>query len=130
MIVKAELISNLHQLVHIKIMDKKYVSKYQYIPAQPAKWYRRAKPASLYNHMYSEVPLPNENWLEQNSYTLDDKNRIWSLPRMFIWFSDGSAPLEYVFQKYEDAVVYRDKVLEECKNLKMVDLDKLMKPKS
>ena len=124
----AELLSNLREIVHIKIEDKKQSKRYGYIPPKPATWYRKAKPESLYNHMYDEVevPLPNNNWLEENYYILDDQNRIWSKPRVYIWFSDGAKPLEYIFNTYEECKQYRDNVLAQslAAGLVLKDLEK------
>lgn len=119
---KAELLSNLRELVHLKIQDRQRKTKYQYIPPRPAKWYRKAKPACLWDG-YFTVELPDRDWLQENHYILDEQNIIWSKPIMYIWFSDGSKPLEYVFNTYEEAVLYRDKILAEGKEVGLVLTD-------
>lgn len=123
-----ELLSNLHQLVHIKIVNKNLRTKYKYIPAQPPKWYRKFKPACLFDG-YFTVELPDKNWLQENHYILDVSNQIWDKPRLHLWFSDGDKPLTYIFNTYEEALVGRDKILEKCKDIGLIDLEKIMSGK-
>ena len=122
---KQELLSNLHQLVHIKITDKQLKSKYTYLPPEKAKWYRKAKPARLFDG-YFTVNLPDDEWLKDNHYILDEENKIWSKPRLYLWFSDGDKPLQYIYQTYEEAVTGRDRIVEKSKNIGLIDLEKIM----
>ncbi len=118
-------LSNLNQLVHIKIKDKVMTTRYTYHPARKKFWiFVEERPAIFTAIGYSDC---TEQELNDCGFVVDENKSVWVKPKVFLYFSNSGNPIEYSFDTYEEAGKFVHNVTMKCNTGKvnLVNIDEI-----
>ncbi len=109
-----ELYSNLKHLTHIKVKDKTLSQRYtKYNPAKEDRLFLKGN--LEYWSGSAVFGKQTEKWLTENGYVIDENKTVWAKPEIKIYFNDKREPITFTVDTYEDAISYRNNVLEIAK---------------
>jgi hypothetical protein len=109
-----ELFSNLDLLTHVKLVDRKELSDLMVVNGRPASRFKKEIPLRVFQNG-KPIAFLSQQWLNLNNFEIDNKFRIFSKPKVQMFFMGAPKSMDMNFAHVEQAIDFRNKVMKRCK---------------